>query len=97
MKKFENKVIEKVLIDISIRKVELNTRIHNLEALVKKIQDLHITLCDMPRFTNEFQSIIQKIELYLKSLGSSVSQKAGSSAMHYNRLLHKEDWPSYRH
>ena len=58
MNKFEKKVLEKVSIEISIRKVELNTRIQNLEALVKKIQNLHNTLCDVPNFTNEFQSTI---------------------------------------
>ena len=62
-------------------------RNQNLQALVKKIQALHNTLCDVPKFINEFQHFFQKIELDLNSSGALASQNTGSSAMNYNKLL----------
>ena len=47
-------MLEKISTKIVVRKIELYTRIQNLEALVKKILDLHNTLCDVPIFTNDF-------------------------------------------
>ena len=47
-KKFEKKVLEKVSTIIALRKVELLTLVQNLEAILKKIQDLYNILCDFP-------------------------------------------------
>ena len=45
----------------------------------------------MPRFTNEFQASIQKMDSDLKSLGNTIYESIGSNLKHYNRLLFSQD------
>lgn len=86
-KKFENKVLEKVSTIILVIKVEFQALVQILEEIVNKMKDMYNILCVAPRFTNEFQANIQKIQVDMNLSRKSISQLACSSSMHYNRLL----------
>ena len=56
-KKFENNIITTIV----KKKVELHARVQNTEEIIHKIKKLYNILCDMSRFTNDFQENIQHI------------------------------------
>ena len=67
-------------------KVELSNLVNNV-GVIKNIQILYKTLCDVLSFTKDIRDQIEKQQLDLTSIGHSLNMDTSSSLIHYNIMI----------
>ena len=70
-KKFDNKVLEHIALQIAIKQVELATFLGNFENSLKNATSLFAKLCDVSGFTKEIKEKLNKIDNDMQSSASS--------------------------
>ena len=58
--------------------------------LIHKVHQLYKILLDIPRFTNDIQALVHKIQDEMKRSSNIISQSATSSIDHYNKILNAQ-------
>ena len=85
-KKFDNKVLEHIIQQITIHQVELSTILGNLEASCSNVSSLFGKLCDVFEFTKEIKDKLSKIDEDLKVSAQQLQLDPSSSSTHFNKI-----------
>lgn len=90
-RKFEHKVLEKVIERIAIHQVEVSNLITVLESILVNIVKLFGKLCDVPTFTQDIKNKLQKIDEHMKASAAQLALDPSSSSSHLATIKYLTD------
>ena len=73
-RRFETKVVDKVSITITEKKVQLQERVQIMIELIQKVKNLYTIWSNVPRFTNNIQAQITQIQAEMKRFNNIISE-----------------------
>ena len=91
-RKFENKVLEKVALNISIYQIELSNIVPFLETYVSNFISLFVKLSDTSIFTKEIKDKLSKIDEDIKASGHHLSLDLSYSSEHFTKIRYLENF-----
>lgn len=89
-KKFDNKVLEHIAQQITIKQVELSTFLGNFENSFNNAS-LFAKLCDVSSFTKEIKEKLRKIDMKMQESASKLKVDPSSSISHHTKIRYLAD------